>query len=368
MNKKEKIAVLGGGHGAHAVSADLSLRGFSVVLYDQIRSNIEKVLETKKIEIFGDIENEGTAELEDVTTDIDKAIKDAKYILIVVPAFVHKLYAELLAGRLNEDQVLILMPGTFGSLELKEIFRRRGKDVGNVIAETNTLPYDTRLVGPAKAKVFACNPIKVAVFPSDLSKQTLDAMPELYPLKGTYSDVLECGLSSVNPTIHSGPCVINIGPIEYWVRNFYLYEEGFTPSAAKLDTELDRERKNIAKKLGYDITPLRDFSSELRDDWDWKDLYRVIHGEIGLTQIEGPNDINSRYLTEDGPYGLVTWSSIAKQIGVETPLMDSIVNIYCVVHERDWWKEGRTLKDLGLSGMSPKEMKDYVRTGKKNLR
>lgn len=42
--------------------------------------------------------------------------------------------------------------------------------------------------------------------------------------------------------------------------------------------------------------------------WTWQDLYKEGHGSIGLTPICGPNDINSRYLTEDIPYGLVPWA------------------------------------------------------------
>jgi opine dehydrogenase len=36
-----------------------------------------------------------------------------------------------------------------------------------------------------------------------------------------------------------------------------------------------------------------------------------------------------------------------------------------VVNERDWWVDGRTQDDLGLAGLSPDEIKSYVRTGKR---
>ena len=49
-------------------------------------------------------------------------------------------------------------------------------------------------------------------------------------------------------------------------------------------------------------------------------------------------------------------------MGVETPVIDSIVNLYSVVHERDWWAEGRSAADLGLAGMSVSQIKDYVAT------
>lgn len=88
-----------------------------------------------------------------------------------------------------------------------------------------------------------------------------------------------------------------------------------------------------------------------------------IHGNISLTPISGPHDINSRYFTEDAPFGLVPWSHIGKVVGVATPVIDSVVNLYNVVHERNWWDEGRSAADLGLAGMSVQQIRDYVATG-----
>jgi opine dehydrogenase len=103
----------------------------------------------------------------------------------------------------------------------------------------------------------------------------------------------------------------------------------------------------------------------LKKGYTWKDLYRAIHGDIGLTSINGPHDIFNRYLTEDVPYGLVPWSYIGKLVGVETKYMDIVVNIYNIIHERDWWKEGRNINDLGLEGMNIDQIKKYLKTGKK---
>jgi opine dehydrogenase len=34
-----------------------------------------------------------------------------------------------------------------------------------------------------------------------------------------------------------------------------------------------------------------------------------------------------------------------------------------VVHERNWWADGRTVDDLGLDGLSVEQIKAYVKTG-----
>ena len=355
-----KIAVLGGGHGAHTMAADLSLRGFRVAIYEmpQYKHKLEELFDTKTIELTGVIK--GVAKLDCVTSDVDEALDGAKYIHIVVPAFAHGDYAKLLKNRVKIDQVLTVFPGTFGSLTFREALGE-----GPVIAETDTLPYDTRMIAPCKASVFGLNPTNIAFKKKKKARQTLSEMLNIYPYKKLYQDVLECGLSSINPALHSGPCLLNLGPIEYWARGqFYLYEHGFTPSAARVNKVLDNERKAIGERFGYKINAMEEFAG-MPENWTWQDMYRTIHGSIALTPISGPSDINNRYLTEDAPFGLVTWSSIGKQVGVATPTIDSIINIYCIVHEKNWWKEGRTARDLGIAGMSTASIKKYLQTGKK---
>jgi opine dehydrogenase len=208
--------------------------------------------------------------------------------------------------------------------------------------------------------VFGFNRTSAAFLSASKGSGLFNDLKNFFPFEKMYKNVLEAGLSSLNPGLHSGPCLLNAGPIEYWARgDFYLYEHGFTPSAARLDLALDNERKAVGKKFGFDITSMEDFFS-LRPGYSWQDLYRAVHGNIALTPIKGPNDIYNRYLTEDAYCGLVTWASLGRVAGVKTPVIDSIVNVYCLIHEKDWWKEGRTLKKLGLEGMSIRQILKHV--------
>jgi len=92
-----------------------------------------------------------------------------------------------------------------------------------------------------------------------------------------------------------------------------------------------------------------------------QELYVSLHGSISLTPVSGPHDITSWYLTEDVPYGLVPWSHIGKAVGVETPVIDSIVNIYNVVHERNWWEEGNAASTKRWSAPSGSRLAEECR-------
>jgi opine dehydrogenase len=357
-----KVAILGGGHGAHAMAADLISRGFSVNLFEmpEFRQNIEPLFSTRIIEASGTVE--GRFELDLVTSDIDQAIAGVKYILIVTPAFAHGSYARLLKGKASSDQVIVLYPGAFAGLLFKEVFA-----TGNcpVIAEANNLPYDARVTAPGKVTIFGLNRINIAFMPAEKGPALINEMRNIHTYERVYDDVLEAGLSIVNPGVHSGPCLTSISAIENWPkRSFFLYEHGVTPGSMKINRAIDLERKAVGAKLGYRLTPTEDFSG-LKEGYTWQELYTAIHGNISLTPISGPHDINNRYFTEDCPYGLVPWSNLGKIVGVATPTIDSVVNIYNLIHDRNWWEDGRNVDDLGLQGMSTEQIKSYVKTGRK---
>lgn len=366
MNKKT-VAVLGGGNGAHALAADLTNRGYLVNLYEmpEFKSNMAQVFETKTVSSIGAIQ--GTFKLNMVTDHIKEAVHDVKYIVILTPAFAHESYARLLKGVVTDKQVIVTIPGAFASLKIKKIM---GDSPCPVLVDANNLMYDARLVGPGKVHILELDKIELGFMPAASKDELMPELNDMFDICGTFHDVMECGLALINPALHSGPCILNAGPIEYKNNDFYLYEHGFTPSATKIDVKLDQERKEIARALGYEINPFHCFPNirhieERGEEFEWQDLYRAAHGDIGLTPIQGPNDIFSRYLTEDAPCGLVPWSNIGKAVGVSTPTIDSIVHLYSVFHEIDWWEKGVTLEDLGLVGMTKEEIHHYCETGEK---
>ena len=213
----KKIAVLGGGNGAHTMAAEFTLKGHTVNMYEmpQFKSGMKKVFETKTIKLQGNIpELQGPVELNMVTDDIAAAVEGCHYICIVAPAFAHSGYAKLLKGHLHKDQIVVTFPGAFSALVLKNAF---GDDPDcPVFADANNLPYDARLVekGSDTVNVFGRNPINIAFLPAEKGPALIDEMREdLFPFEKIYTDVLECGLAIVNPDWHAGPVLFNISRI-----------------------------------------------------------------------------------------------------------------------------------------------------------
>jgi opine dehydrogenase len=118
------------------------------------------------------------------------------------------------------DQVVVLYPGAFGALVFKTVF---ADEPCPVIAEVNNLPYDTRVTGPCKVTIFGLNRVNIAFMPAEKGSDLIDEMRQIHPYDRVYDDVLEAGLSIVNPGVHAGPCLTSISAIENWPkRSFFL--------------------------------------------------------------------------------------------------------------------------------------------------
>lgn len=357
---KETIAVLGGGHGGHAVAADMTLAGHNVRLYEEAAyaKGMSKVFETKEIVITGAARN-GTARLEKVTSDLKEAVEGAGYIFIVVPAFVHKKYAEELAPILSDGQVVVFFPGTFGSLVLAHEMHKRGIRRDVVMAEANSCPYATRVLAPGASFVYGCNHLMLGVFPAVKTEEVVaDLSAKFYKFQGA-KDVLDCGLLSLNPVAHTAGCVLNAGRIERSRGDFYLYDEGITPSVARVMEAVDDERLAIRKAFGYELVS---FAQAYAGDMPARSIWVEMNGSLEMSNIKGPENLKSRYLTEDIPFGLLPWSQIGKAVGVPTPFMDAFITIGYRLSEISA-DTGRKIEEMGISGKDVRQIRDFVHSG-----
>jgi opine dehydrogenase len=122
-----KIAVLGAGNGGYACSADLSLAGYQVNLFElpKFKTSIKPIMQTGCIEITGAART-GVAKLNKVTTNIEDAIKGVNLILIVVPAFAHKTFIETCIPYIENGQTIVFMGKGGGALEFAKALKDQG--------------------------------------------------------------------------------------------------------------------------------------------------------------------------------------------------------------------------------------------------
>ena len=359
-----KVAVMGGGNASHTIAADLTLKGLTVNMFEleKYAGSMREVFETRRIEISGVARN-GVATMNKVTSNIKEAVEDTEVILIPLPGFTVETYAHLLAPHLQDGQIVMLLPGSLGALEFVQSIRSQGCRKDFIVAEAGGMPFATRLVAPGKVKTYHIRAMcGLASIPGNQGGFVFEKVKGLYSFK-LMKTVVETGLGHLTPLLHPVGCLLNAGRIERSHGDFYMYEEGMTPSVVKILDVLDLERLAIGEKLGIRLPTGVDMMVESAYG-PRGTLWESINGSAGLTPIKGPDSLSNRYITDDVPYGLVGWANLGDAVGVETPIMDAIINIGGAMMGRDYWVDGRNLKRMGLDGLSVKQILVYLETGK----
>ena len=372
------LTVLGGGNTAFAVAANLSLRGFQVTLceHPSFAWTLDPIADGK-IALDG-VAGRGTAIIHDLTTDFEEGLSN-DLLLLIVPAYAHKPFAEVCAPHLRDGHTLVLMPGTLGTLEFAHLLWPDGRRrVDLLLAESDTAPYVCRKLTPDGAHIWGVvSQLGIGVLPADRTQEVATQLASVFtrdgfgPVSGdsqhpsaisSYSNVAECGLSAMNPVVHPPGVLMNAGRVEYSQGDFYFYEEGVMPGVCNAIYRLDAERRAIGEALGLDLLPV-DEAFHQAGFGPRGDLWATINGSLMLTRLRAPGALDTRWLTEDVPYGLAAWRSLAHQLGVKTPLMEGLVELASAALKRDFWKSARTVREMGIEGMDKDALLRYLQTG-----
>lgn len=145
--------------------------------------------------------------------------------------------------------------------------------------------------------------------------------------------------------LHTVGAIMSIPRIEFSNGNFCMYREAYSrknDATIRIMLQLDEEKKQVLKRLGgrpIDIYEAGGFLGNPQESF-------FSYSESSDRAIS-PTSIRSRYITEDVSQGLVLLESIAKQIGVDTPITTSLIDISGAALDIDFRANGRTLERLG---------------------
>jgi opine dehydrogenase len=79
-----------------------------------------------------------------------------------------------------------------------------------------------------------------------------------------------------------------------------------------------------------------------------RDAKEVFFWYAGMpTRARGPLTVDSRYISEDVPQGLVLLETLGSKYNVSTPICTALIDIASAALGRDLRLEGRTLERLG---------------------
>lgn len=340
------IFVCGAGHQGLSVAAYLALNGLKVNLWNRTLENIQEVIDTGIIHCSGIVN--GEAHIAKAASSIEDVVAD--FVMVTTPSSAHKDVARELAPFVHKDMVVILNPGrTFGAVEFAEELKKCGVKELPYIAETQTIVCTCRKTGKNSTCIFALkNEVEIAAIRGKDIDYIMSRMPDC--LKSFFKIVDSVGttsLSNVGMILHCAPVMMNIGWIESEKADFKYYYDGISKSVAHFLEKIDAERQAVARAEGFEVESVKDWLIKTYGVTG-DTLYECIRNNEAYYEIDAPPTINTRYIFEDVPNGLVPIETMGIEYGVPTPNITTIINLASAVMDKDYRQIGRrfTLQEL----------------------
>lgn len=346
-----KITVVGAGNAGCAVSADLTMKGHTVTLLKTSGSmhndNFAFLQENNgRITMLENGETR-TTNISRVTTDFS-AISEAELVIVYIQTNYHEDLIIRMKDYLRDGQKVLFNPGYFSTAYMLK--HCGGKDL--TIIEATSSFIDCRIAEPGLIKVGfrnVRNPI--GVYPSERGEKTMEELACLgfhFALRST----AEVALHNPNLIVHTVGAIMSIPRIEKTKGDYCMYWEVFTPSVWNILEKLDAEKMDVLEKLGFPRLAYVDackFRNTLDTEVDGKEVF--FWYAAMPTRAKGPIVVDSRYITEDVPQGLVMLEALGQYLHVPTPVCTSLIEIANAALCREFRDVGRTLERLGVENV-----------------
>jgi len=382
------VAILGGGACAQTFAAEFTLAGHKVRLYELpelARETLAEVLKTHEIELGGIQTNfkwfrrAGIARVDVVTTEIAEALEGAGLVIVAIPAKGHQPFFEKMIPCLEDGQVISIFPDNFGSLMLRKMMRDKGCNVDVIIGGWSSMPYGVRVVEPSKLDcVMRTRELLGDALPSKDGDKFFETLKGIPAFDGTVElkrgdTIIGVDLSNPNPIVHVPGSILNVGAMEVSEMEgtlgipkgkYSMYKYGMSPAVARVQYAFYQEERKIADAMGVKMAEYR------QDQFFWKGGIMGVEFwgpfvDVIMPPIVGPTSTEHRYFTEDIPVGTVMRYELAKRFAVEVPIIESMIHLGSAICKRDFFREGRSLKELGIEDLSKEQIIRYLREGVK---
>jgi opine dehydrogenase len=383
---EKPVAILGGGVCAQTFAAEFTLAGYRARLYELPEfapETLGNVLKTHEIEITGKqlnfkwFKRAGVAKVDVVTTEISEAVKGAGLLIVAIPSIGHRPFFEKMIPWLEDGQMISIFPDNFGSLMLRNMMREKGCDANVIIGGWTSMPYGVRIVEPGKVDlILRIRELVCDALPSKDGDTFFDILRGIPPFDGTVElkrgdTVIGVGLSNPNPVVHVPGSVLNVGAMEVSEMEgtlgipkgkYSMYKYGMSPAVSRVQYAFYLEERRIADAMGIMMNEYRE------DQFFWKGSimgieYWVPYADTILPPVVGPDTVEHRYFTEDIPVGTVIRYHLARKFGVEIPIIESMIHVGSVACNKDFLKEGISLKELGIEDLSKRQVIKYIKEG-----
>ena len=345
MNKSaHRVGIAGAGAIALASAAWLRQAGHGVTVWSPGGRGAE-ALRTQALEAGGIQSFSVTVE---VAGDAAGLCAASDVLLLALPVNGHRRVMDALLPFLRDGQTVIVSSmASLSSLYLHEAARQAGRQI--TVASFGTTVLTARRASATQVKVMTRRKaVGVSTLPGAKAHEAVALCTALFG-DGFFAQesALASALANVNPQSHGPLAVFNWTRIER-AENWPQYH-CMTPGVSRAIEALDQERRAVAWAFGIELGPIEAHFARSFGTTSEKlaDIAAELHAKRGGPP--GPVQADTRYVTEDMPYGLAFIEALGAIAGVPTPATRTIVDAASLVNGIDFRRENDLLEPLGLA-------------------
>lgn len=359
MAKEFKLGIAGAGSVAFGTAAYLENAGIKAKLWSPSGNGTKALASGQPLEAKGALEGSFTP---GIATSAEDLVATSDVIFLALPGYGHKAVLDALIPHLRQDQpVIISSHASFGALYLLKKLAARGVTLPVTVWGTTLLTG--RRTGESTVSVNTVrSKIDLSTVPADRTDEGMALCQELFGDRFVAREgLLAISLSNLNPQNHMGIALCNMTRMEH--GETWSQGGNVTPNVGRLMEALDAERVAIAEALGLKVRTIFEH---------YHLSYHVPIASIAEMNAElhekgiggqGPATADSRYVTEDVPYGLKVTAVIGRLAGKPAVLHESGVEIFSALYGRDFASENTLLSDLGLERLTLEQLQEACRSG-----
>ena len=354
-----RVAIIGAGAIGLGAAAYLCKHGHHPILWSPGGKRTEELADGAPLVASGAITGEFRP---GVAASCAEALAGAEAVLVALPGNGHRLVFDAMAPHLTPKQI-VLVSGhlSFGALYLAK--RLAERDLVVPIVAWGTTVTTGRQRGPASVNVNNLRKkVDIATLPLSDSARGLEVCRTLFGDRFVpRDDLLAIAVSNLNPQNHLGIALCNLTRMERgesWSQN-----ENLTDAVGRLMEALDAERLAIAAMLGVAVRTIREHYSLSFNvpPGSVGEMARRMHerGDVTL----GPTSLDTRYVLEDVPFGLVSTARLGRLVGAPATLHEAGIAILGAVYGRDFAAENDLLPALEFGNLRLEELRRLSRDG-----
>ncbi|WP_153772265.1 NAD/NADP octopine/nopaline dehydrogenase family protein [Labrenzia sp. CE80] len=358
MKSRMRIGIAGAGSIACGTAALLHRNRHLPILWSPSGKSTA-AFETMPLQAHGAFEEEFAPT---IANSAQELAQKSDTLIIALPATGHKNVMDALAPHIREGQhVIISSHASFGAVYLMQSLAARG--VTAPVTAWGTTIVSGRRHEENKVRVNTIrNRVDLCTVPEAKADEGLALCQSLFGERFMPRDgLLAILLSNLNPQNHLGIALCNITRMERgedWSQGLNV-----TPKVGRLLEKLDLERLAIAKELNLKVKTIfehfhQSFHVPIGSISEMNQQMHK-HGYGGL----GPGTADSRYVTEDVPYGLQVTVVLGQLVGRPATLHEAGIQLFSAMYDREFALENEILNALELQKFSLHDLQQASRTG-----